>query len=445
MDFELIGRVGERHQDEAFSAPYDGPTEFTDTDVRPGQTYQYVVTHLGPENTESGASSEVFVQVPGDPDGAGPDITIVGPTDQDWWSYPRVVAHFADDTGIDPDTVTVSFDADLGNPAADGRAAGSDVSDLAYRIDAGTVIVALEPPLTLPNNTLVEVTVAAEDLDGNVGQATEQFFVSPVSAQLPSADFTASTLAGDAPLMVDFDATGSTDPDGKLYRYEWYFGDGTTSIGRQVSHEFLSGGDFEVRLVVRDNDGGVDSLTETVEVAGDPAPCTVGEVEDCYGGPEGTEDEGSCLGGTRQCQPGGWGECVGEVLPEGEDCENDVDDDCDGFTDDEDEDCGRPGGIGGDDDDDDDSVDDTAGDDGNSAGGSDGDDDDDDDDDDDAGTGGTGETEGGEAGADSDGGCACSTRGAGGTAWWLLMAPLLWRRRATSPFAGARRRRSAAR
>ena len=56
---------------------------------------------------------------------------------------------------------------------------------------------------------------------------------------------------------------------------------------------------------------------------------------DCYGGPEGTEGVGLCVGGTRTCNAQGtaYGECVGQVLPSAEDCATpDTDENCDGLT-----------------------------------------------------------------------------------------------------------------
>ena len=371
-DRELVKYVGQRHQDEAFADPItrhtttaslgdpqveiNGDTiEFIDTDVEPGVTYQYAVAHVGPENTESRQSPEVFATVPGGgvDDGAGPDIRVITPTDQDWWYHPRVVAHFADGGGVDPDTIRVSFDADLGGGG--GRAAGTDVSDLAYRKDGGVIIIPLEPPLSLPDTTLVTMTVEASDMDGNTSSVDQQFFVSPVASTLPTADLSASATMGAAPVTIDFDASGSGDADGKLLRWEWYFGDATTAVGRTVSHEFAFGGTYEVKLIVRDNDGGVAVATETIEVSGDPAPCTLGEIQDCYSGPGGTEGVAMCVAGTQQCTPSGWGECVGEVLPEDEICDDEIDNDCDGDIDMADPSCGGPGdetggaetGVGG--------------------------------------------------------------------------------------------------
>ena len=56
-------------------------------------------------------------------------------------------------------------------------------------------------------------------------------------------------------------------------------------------------------------------------------------MKECYDGPSVTEDVGACTVGTSVCTSGTWGSCEGDVLPTvGEVCDN-VDNDCDGSTD----------------------------------------------------------------------------------------------------------------
>lgn len=64
--------------------------------------------------------------------------------------------------------------------------------------------------------------------------------------------------------------------------------------------------------------------------------CTPSEEQPCYPGPDGTEDVGTCHGGTRTCNSNGlgWGVCVGYVEPVPEICANGGDEDCNGTADD---------------------------------------------------------------------------------------------------------------
>ena len=59
--------------------------------------------------------------------------------------------------------------------------------------------------------------------------------------------------------------------------------------------------------------------------------CEPGDVGECYDGPDGTRGVGECTDGTRTCQGTGiWGRCLGQTLPSAEVCDNDLDEDCDG-------------------------------------------------------------------------------------------------------------------
>ncbi|MDI1483685.1 MopE-related protein [Polyangium sp. y55x31] len=65
-------------------------------------------------------------------------------------------------------------------------------------------------------------------------------------------------------------------------------------------------------------------------------PCEEGEQQYCYGGPVADPTKPlpqPCKGGTQTCLGGQWGKCINQVLPVIEICDN-VDNDCDGNTDD---------------------------------------------------------------------------------------------------------------
>jgi hypothetical protein len=62
--------------------------------------------------------------------------------------------------------------------------------------------------------------------------------------------------------------------------------------------------------------------------------CTGTQTRSCYTGPNGTVNVGKCKAGTQSCSNGMLGPCMGAVVPEPETCTNDnVDNDCDGVTD----------------------------------------------------------------------------------------------------------------
>ncbi len=62
----------------------------------------------------------------------------------------------------------------------------------------------------------------------------------------------------------DFDATGSTDPDGAIVSYAWRLGDATNSTGSTISHTYTAGGTFLVTLTVTDNDGTTSAVSRQI-------------------------------------------------------------------------------------------------------------------------------------------------------------------------------------
>lgn len=71
-------------------------------------------------------------------------------------------------------------------------------------------------------------------------------------------------------------------------------------------------------------------------VPGPPGPSTAchdGDFLNCYTGPLGTREVGTCRAGTRTCQSGLFGACLGQTLPATESCDG-RDEDCDGQPDD---------------------------------------------------------------------------------------------------------------
>ena len=62
----------------------------------------------------------------------------------------------------------------------------------------------------------------------------------------------------------------SKDPDGEIVAWRWDFGDGATSSARNPEHTYETGGSYEVRLTVTDDDGTSRTAARTVEVDAPP-------------------------------------------------------------------------------------------------------------------------------------------------------------------------------
>jgi PKD repeat protein len=83
---------------------------------------------------------------------------------------------------------------------------------------------------------------------------------------MPTAVAIADVYAGKAPLRVNFDSSGSTDPDGTIISYYWEFMDGNTSTDANPSHRFTDPGSYAVTLTVTDDQGMSASNSVTITV-----------------------------------------------------------------------------------------------------------------------------------------------------------------------------------
>jgi PKD repeat protein len=66
--------------------------------------------------------------------------------------------------------------------------------------------------------------------------------------------------------VVQFDGSGSSDPDGTIVAFDWDFGDGNTGTGVSPTHTYTATGVFTVTLTVTDDDGLTDSAATTATI-----------------------------------------------------------------------------------------------------------------------------------------------------------------------------------
>ena len=90
----------------------------------------------------------------------------------------------------------------------------------------------------------------------------------------PIAVISSSTASGEAPLMIQFDASGSSATDNPIISYSWDFGDGSASEGSQVSHNYTEPGTYQATLTVTDEIGLSSQASTTIAINPPPAPPT---------------------------------------------------------------------------------------------------------------------------------------------------------------------------
>lgn len=95
-------------------------------------------------------------------------------------------------------------------------------------------------------------TITLKVIDDKGAQDSESDTVTVSAAnQAPEAKF---SIDRDN-LIVQVDASGSSDSDGTIVSYSWDFGDAKTATGKKASHNYQSEGEYTITLTVKDDKG----------------------------------------------------------------------------------------------------------------------------------------------------------------------------------------------
>jgi PKD repeat protein len=156
------------------------------------------------------------------------------------------VAQFTFDPSVGVSTTTFTFDASGSNDEdgtitnynwdfGDGQSGGG--KKITHRFNR-------------PGRFNVKLTVS----DNDQGQTLASRDLEVKDGKLPVAHFTVSPNEGDTQTLFRFDGSPSTDADGRIISWDWFFSDGGRQKGRVAEHRFRSVGQHDVTLVVMDDD-----------------------------------------------------------------------------------------------------------------------------------------------------------------------------------------------
>jgi len=156
---------------------------------------------------------------------------------------------------------TVTFDASPSTPN------GGIIVNYTWNFGDGNITTVTEPVVihvygTAENYTVTLTVTDSEELNNSQSKLIK-VGKSPISSFTYSPDF---PFVGD---IVTFDASGSYDPDGYIISYLWDFGDGSPQVNETnplTTHNYATGGNYTVTLVVTDNEGLSDINTKIVTV-----------------------------------------------------------------------------------------------------------------------------------------------------------------------------------
>ncbi len=132
-----------------------------------------------------------------------------------------------------------------------------------WRFGDGEVSYERNPSHQYEDDGDYEVELSIRDNDGLKGSVSKKITVLNVPPEIVSIEHSPAD-----PTTLDVvEFTGnSEDPDGATGDWQWDFGDGSTSIEMNTSHEYEDNGAYTVQLTVTDDDGAVSNATAEVEV-----------------------------------------------------------------------------------------------------------------------------------------------------------------------------------
>ncbi len=187
------------------------------------------------------------------------------------WNCDALACEFTDASSDDDGTVTgYSWDFGDGDTSADREPSHSYATAGTYTV---TLSVTADGGATDARSE--QVTATAPSTPPSEPPPTDPPEEPPPPPPPPPPP---SNKAPKADFRVDCDdlrcgfTDRSEDEDGSVVRWQWSFGDGTTSSERNPSHSYSSSGRYDVRLVVTDDDGANDDRTRHAQADAPPPP-----------------------------------------------------------------------------------------------------------------------------------------------------------------------------
>ena len=246
----------------------------TGTGVNPSHTYaaegSYTVTLTVLDDVGASASATTTAQIAPAGQPQPPVADAGGP----YTGTVNVAVQFDGSGSSDPDGMIMSYAWDFGDGST-----GAGINPMHTYTAAGSYTVVL----------------TVTDNDNLTGTASAAVTIS-AGNQPPTAN-AGGPYSGTAGVAVQFDGSGSSDPDGTIAGYAWDFGDGNTGMGERPTHTYAVAGSYTVTLTVTDNDALVDMDQTTASIA-PPAPNDGAQLyrdfcAGCHGddGSGGTSDE----------------------------------------------------------------------------------------------------------------------------------------------------------
>lgn len=154
----------------------------------------------------------------------------------------------------------------------DGTASTGDITSYAWDFGDGTLATGqtVQHEYKKAGNYTARLTVS--DTNGNSKSTTTSIRVTKAGGlnHSPVASIAINSGTGQSPLTVEFDASGSSDPDGDFLTYSWSFGDGSEGTGQTTTHTYYTNGTMHATLTVTDTHNATSTASVSITVSAPP-------------------------------------------------------------------------------------------------------------------------------------------------------------------------------
>ncbi len=216
------------------------------------------------------------------PSELGTSVTLYASPDtlrQDGASQSQITIQAQDGNGQPVRNLPVRLDIAVGGTLADfGQLSGKNLVTGGDGRASATYTAPRAPADPVDNGTVVQIlaTPGGTDFSAATARSVSIRLVPPGVILPPNGTpVPFFTYAPSAPITqsdVTFDASLSTDSDGRIVSYAWNFGDGSQASGAVVKHDFSAAGSYTVTLTVTDDRGQSASVSQSVSVVTSAAP-----------------------------------------------------------------------------------------------------------------------------------------------------------------------------